>query len=118
MKFWKHIVITLITLFSISTRESVVGHEHKLVHAATKSVSHHSNQHAVKLLSVVDSQTNTSLENIESDETDDIKEVKASVAREIEVVSILLQPLSKTLVTQPRNLFKFGRYILFLQLLI
>lgn len=118
MKFWKHIVITLITLFSISTRESVISHEHKLVHATTKSVSHHSNQHAVKLLSVVDSQTNASLENIESDDTDDIQEVKASIAREIEVVSILLQPLSKTLVTHPRSLFKFGRYILFLQLLI
>jgi hypothetical protein len=90
MKFWKHIVITLITLFSISTRESVISHEHKLVHATTKSVSHHSNQHALKLLSVVDSQTNASLENIESDDTDDIQEVKASIAHEIEAISIFI----------------------------
>jgi len=118
MKFWRHIVITLITLFSISTKESVVSHEHKLAHVVTKSVSHQSNQFAVKLLSVADSQTDTSLENIESDDTDDIQEVKASMAHEIETISTFHLSLSKSLITQTRSLFKFGRYILFLQLLI
>lgn len=118
MKFLRHIVITLITLFSISTKESVISHEHKLAHVAAKSVSQHSNQHALKLLSVVNCKTDTSFENIESDDTDDIQEVKASMAHEVEIVSTFHLSLSKSLITQTRSLFKFGRYILFLQLLI